>query len=331
MNTRYVSKSYLAKYKIEELPKKITILGNDKIKMFKELLDKLKRKNCTDAINIAVELHVSGHITNLLSKIIDYYVNNINLIQPRGILYIVKFYKYYSMYTPKYIRKHKLQIINNVCVRNFIVNMITLICGSNERKLLTLKKIPKEDFDMTRHKKKMVSSDLNKVMKFLKRNDPKDIIIPMSEIIICLTDERIIDREQKIIYWLSWLIEYEKVYHDGNLETEYRDVDFIESKYTRDFLWIIWEMLKTCISKDILVYINNLEYIYKQNFTRGSRKKRISFLILAILMYINPMPKIKIPLDPIESSLFKKMQYETLLVNVRYLELYRRVEIQNIS
>ena len=331
MNTRYISKSYLTKYKIEELPKKLTVLGNNKIRMFKELIDKLKRKNSTDAINIAVELHVSGYISTLLSKIIGYYIDNINLIQPRGILYISKFYKYYSIYTPKYIRKNKLEIINNLCVRNFIVNMITLICGSNERKLLSLKKIPKEDFDMSRHKNKMFSTDLNKVKKFLRRNDPKDIIIPMSEIITCLEDERILDREQKIIYWISWLMEYEKIYHDGNLEIEYRDVEYIENKYSIDFLWIIWEMLKTCISKEILVYINNLEYIYKQNFTRGCRRKRITFLILAILLYINPMPKIKIPLEPIEKTLLKKMQYETLLINIRYLELYRRVEIQNIS
>ena len=54
-------------------------------------------------------------------------------------------------------------------------------------------------------------------------------------------------------------------------------------------------------------------------------------LIAAILLYINPMPKIKIPLEPIEKTLLKKMQYETLLINIRYLELYRRVEIQNIS
>ena len=329
---RFIDKQYRISYNIEDLPKKFTVLDNSKSKSLVLLGKHLNQKNTQGAINIAVELVFSGYFDPVIKKIIDIYIKSINLAQPRGILYISEFYKYYNnRYDKTDKRKKKIEIVNDQKIKNFVSNLITLICGSNQRDLLKLVKISNNDFDLTRKKGSLVSKNLSLVRKYLHSADNKNIIIPLSEIITLFTVHYIKGREQKIVYWISWLLEYEKVFHGGNLEIGFRDVDGIENKYTKDFLWIIWKMLKASVKEpDTEKYILSLEYIYKHDFTPASRKKRTSFLIFAILIYINPMPRLTIPIPPIDPMLFKQMQYETLLVNIKYYALKKKLLINNL-
>ena len=122
----------------------------------------------------------------------------------------------------------------------------------------------------------MVSKNLSLVRKYLHSADNKNIVIPLSEIITLLTVHYIKGREQKIIYWISWLLEYEKVFHKGNLEIGFRDVPGIENKYTKDFLWIIWKMLNSCVkSQDTKKYIS-IEGLEHLN-SRFQKKAHITF------------------------------------------------------
>uniref|UniRef100_A0A6C0B614 Uncharacterized protein n=1 Tax=viral metagenome TaxID=1070528 RepID=A0A6C0B614_9ZZZZ len=329
---RFLDKQYRISYNIDDLPKKFTVLDNSKSKSLTLLGKNLNQKNTQGSINIAIELVFSGYFESVIKKIIEVYIKNINLAQPRGILYISEFYKYYNnRYDKSDKKKKKIEIINDQKIKNFVSNLITLICGSNQRDLLKLVKISNKDFDLSKKRGSMVSKNLSLVRKYLHSADNKNIVIPLSEIITLLTVHYIKGREQKIIYWISWLLEYEKVFHKGNLEIGFRDVPGIENKYTKDFLWIIWKMLNSCVkSPDTKKYISSLEQIYKHNFTPGSRKKRTSLLILAILIYINPMPRLASPIPSIDPMLFKQMQYETLLVNIKYFALKKKLLINNL-
>ena len=328
----FLDKKYQISYNIDDLPEKITVLENSKTKSLSELQKSLNQKNTQKSINLAIELVFSGYYDAVIKKIVDFYIKNVNLVQPRGILYISEFYKYYNLkYDKSDRRKKKIEIINDQKVKNFVSNLITLICGSNQRKLLTLVKISEHDFNLNNKKASMVSKNLTLIAKYLHSADPKIIIIPLSEIITLLKVNNIKEREQKIIYWISWLFEYEKIYHKGNLETDYREISGIERKYTKDFLWIIWKMLKASVNnRDTKKYISSLEYIYKYDFTPSSRKRRIQFLIFAILLYINPMPQLPNPIPEIDSLLFKEMQYEVLLVNIKYFALKKKLLIEGL-
>ena len=329
---QFLDKQYKVSYNIEDLPKKFTVLDNSKSKSLSLLAKNLNQKNTQNSINIAVELVFSGYYEPVIKKIIDFYIKNINMAQPKGILYISEFYKYYNnRYDKTDKRKKKIEIINDQKVKNFVSNLITLICGSNQRNLLNLVKISSKDFDLSKKKSSLVSKNLTLISKYLHQADNKNIIIPLSEIITLFKIHYIKGREQKIVYWISWLIEYERVFHNGNLDIGYRDVTGVENKYTKDFLWIIWKMLKESVkTHDTKKYISSLEYIYKYNFTPSSRKKRIALLIFAILIYINPMPKLAVPMPPINQMLFKQMQYETLLVNIKYYALKKKLLIENL-
>ena len=198
----------------------------------------MNQHDSNKAIQPAIELHISGFFDNLLAKINQFYFNEVNLGQPKAILYLDNFLKYYySKYTFKIKKNNPLKIVNDIQIRNFILFFITLICGSKNRKILKLVKIQDDDFNLKNKKSKLISRDLTNVMKFLHTNDPKNIIIPMSEIINLLLKKDFIDREQKIIYWISWILEYEKKYHSKNLLVQYRDVDGIDIKNTPKTLY----------------------------------------------------------------------------------------------
>ena len=73
------------------------------------------------------------------------------------------------------------------------------------------------------------------------------------------------------------------------------------------------------------------QLLNKYNYTKGSRKKKVSLVIFAILLHINPLPKIEMPILRIKSELFKKTQRESLYVNQRYLQIFRHKEtLENI-
>ena len=49
-----------------------------------------------------------------------------------------------------------------------------------------------------------------------------------------------------------------------------------------------------------------------------------------MLIYVNPMPRLATPIPSIDSHLFKDMQYETLLVNIKYFALKKKLLIESL-
>ena len=279
---------------------------------------------------MGIELHISGFFDNLLSKLTVFYFNEVNLAQPTAVLYLDKFLKYYyEKYTFSIKKNNPLAIVNDIKIRNFICFFITLLCGSSSRKNIKLVKIEKEDFDLKKKKKKLISRDLTNVLKFIDKKDPKNIIIPMSEIINLLINKSIIDREQTIVYWLSWIFEYEKKYHGKNLLVQYRDIPDVDIKYGKDFIWIIWQMLHRTCPPAFKKIVTSLERIYKYKYTRGSKRTRINIVLTAIILIVNPVPKIVKPIPPITSVLFRRCQTESLKSNLMYLVFFQKIAIIN--
>lgn len=330
-SNKNVNKMFLATYNIDLIIKNETIFCNKKKTQLSTLTKSLNQKNTRGAISLVVELHSSGYFLSVFRKLMTYYISNINLVQPRGILYLSDFIDYYKSLARGTEKKFPLRIINDMSIRNFLISFVTIICGSNQRNLLKLIKITTVDFDLKLRKKYLVSDNLHGVRKYIEVADPKEIIIPMNEIITILINKDIIDGEQKIIFWISWLFEYEKRFHRGELLVSRREIIGIDEKYYTDFIWIIWEMIKDVAAEYLIKYILSLENIFKYNYTRGSRKRKINLLIVAILLHINPLPKIQMPVARMGRDLFKKMQKESLYVNQRYLQVFKhKYTIENI-
>ena len=214
---------------------RMTILNvNEQLKQF---VKSINQRNIKNSIYYAVELHISGYFDNVLAKLTNVYFNEINLAQPKGAIYLCQFLDYYnSKYTYSMKKNHPLALINDIRIRNFMCFFISLCCLSNQRKLPKIIKINSEDFDLKRRKKGLISKNLTLVSKYITKDDPKEIIIPLSEIANLIKRKDIIDREQTIIYWLSWLFEYEKKYHNNNLLVKHRNIPKVDNKYCRFYM-----------------------------------------------------------------------------------------------
>lgn len=321
---KYLPKQYISTFDISEIDNKETILGNEKKLIIKKLNTGIQNRNITDALNSAIELHCSGYFDIVFKKLLNHYYNEINMAQPQFIQYISSFSKYYkSKYDCKSKSTHPLSIVNDMCIRNFVCFFTTLLTMSSQRKLLKLVKIKQEDFIMSKHKSKLITTDLSLVYKFINKTEPKEIIIPISEICHYLKNTSLLDREHKIIYWLSWLLEYEKIYHNKNLLVDVRDIKGVSDKYHRDFIWIIWNIIKHFTNNQNQSYINSLHELFIDNYTRAMKRSRLNLVIIAILVIINPLPSIKFPLEPISEDQYKQSTIHALKCNKYYLALFK--------
>lgn len=128
---------------------------------------------------------------------------------------------------------------------------------------------------------------------------------------------------------MTWLFEYEKIYHNKNLLVAERSVKGIDKKYHKDFIWIIWTIIK-------YHYNDNKEYIYKlfdlytNNFTKSSRKSKSNLVITAILIIVNPLPKINYPIETLKLEQYKNASLHELRCNDYYLKLFQNIIYQSV-
>jgi hypothetical protein len=330
---KYFPKQFISQFNPVELGKNQTLLDNDKKTMFKKLTTGIVNRNITDAINASIELHCSGYIDNVIQKLSLYYFNEINIAQLQGIKYIHTFMKYYNdKYAYKIKKTHPLLLVNDIVIRNFISFFVVIMLTSNQRKLVKLPKINIEDFDLGKKKdnKELISTTLHLVYKFVHRNEPKEIIIPLSEICHLLQSTSFVDREHKIIYWIAWLLEYEKVYHNNNLLVGSRPVPGIDSKYHKDFIWIVWNIIKNYANDNNKEMIQQLFELYTANYTRGTKRSRANLLILAVLLIVNPTPSVQYPISPLSQDQYAKSCTHCMRTNQYYLKLFQHKVLSGI-
>ena len=58
---------------------------------------------------------------------------------------------------------------------------------------------------------------------------------------------------QDAIYWVAWLIQWEKINKKKKVkfEIECRDIDSVDPKYCKDPIWLLWEMIfYECTERD---------------------------------------------------------------------------------
>ena len=121
--------------------------------------------------------------------------------------------------------------------------------------------------------------------KIFKRNDPLELRIPINELIFNIKNRNL----NTSIYWLTWVIEYDKkISKKEKLCCNVRNIENIEDKYKTDVSWLIWNAIFSCCDNNTF-YIEQIKYlyqIYKINFTKSKKNSRISLLIHSILLIV---------------------------------------------
>ena len=332
MENKYINPQYILKYDIKNIPKNSTISNKSKTICLNNLIRNIEQKNSTDAVKNAIDIHLSGYIDNLINKLVMYYFNSINIANLAIINYLDEFLEfYYNKYNYNNKKNNPLMVINDIKIRNFIVFFINLCILSSNKTIPKIIKLDNTHFNLSKCKKKIFSKNLKLISKYISDlSDPKikNLIIPLSEIVNILDQmDKIHESDQKILYWISWLYEYEKSYNHGNyISIPSKHKLYLDTKYNNDFIWIIWRMLIDYSKSKNKGYILKLFRLFKFKYTKGAKRSKSNILITALFILIDPIPKINYPIK-LKDDIFIESAKESLRSNHYYYNFYKNLNL----
>ena len=259
--------------------------------VFKLLYSQIKNQNIDNSNHWCAELIISGHLVELFENIIEFYITEISIKNPKYIIYL---WKQYEQFTDIVNSLDDILEARNVLeIRNMFIDVITTITLSNQYTLPKIEKVNISEISQISNIRILFpSKDL--LIPFLKSNDISQIVIPVNEILNHIKTPRNSSSDM-VIYWLSWLVmwetEYFKKNNIGGLSE--RPNDKIEKIYWRDFIWLLWEIViqeANLKNNNIIVEIVNKSYrFYVYYHNKKNKFKKIYFLIYSILILIRPL------------------------------------------
>jgi hypothetical protein len=293
-----MNETYIVTIPFGTIDKQCTHLGNATKDAVKDLKTAYSNKDIDVVKQKSVELHVSGtkHFKKWVEVALTTYFTSVHRSVPHCIGIINSFYKRYQRIDDDYM------MTNDQMIRNFVFYLNWIITHSDRKdgsdKLMQLLKMEKDDYNLTllRHNNFLVSRNLDAINPFLIAGDPKELILPLSEISVLLSDPATDKREFKLCYWASWIIHYEKLYHKGSLTVPSRQTTELESaigssamaKVATDWIVIVFHLFihytKTYpndVKRTIIQLIELFTTIYK-----GKKKKLEYILYVTMIRWI---------------------------------------------
>jgi len=300
---------------------KKTFSGYKKTSVFTELNNCLIDSRIDNILYWTAEIHCSGYIDILWDKIFIFMSKNININNPELPTYIFKHYIYYSKILKKIRFDNKLLHLRNAQEsRNQLFDIMITFALSKKISLPKIPKIFNQDFLLENIMYKLNAKNTHHIKKIMKNNDPKELLLPLNELIFNIQKKNMNDS----IYWISWILSYEKYLAKSGkkITCSVRCIKDIEKKYYDDISWLIWNTIFYCCDQNKFTnQIKSIYQIYKINFTKSKKNTRIHLFIHAILLIIEKVDstiplkiKSKINTNNINeiNNLYKKIQYDKL-------------------
>ena len=288
---------------------KNTFNGYKKTEVFTELKKNILSGNIEKSVLWGCELHCSNYTNVLYNKLVSIYIKEVNKANLKILPIVFNNLKYFQN------NKKNVDLRNNQYFRNNISDLICLLTFSNKYKLPKLPKILSEDFNMKNNKSKMLSKNLNYIKHFIKPEDNKNIIIPISEIALNLYNKGISKSLENCLFWTSWIISYEKNFQKKNMKCALRHIKDIPVKLQNDFTWLLWEIILN-ISEYKHEYIQLLYKMYVFDFKKSTKTQKIDLIILAYMLIIDVVPNIDYDTPLILDS--KNIDRIKIIANINY-------------
>lgn len=253
------------------------------------------------ACYLAYQLLVSGHLKSLWDKL-----QSIAYKQVRN-PELLKWIYYKNRELLRLINQYKrpeelLPIRNSQLVRNIITEFVVILTTSAKKdKIELLKKKPSTaSFDISRFYTELKNKDNYIVKDVTGPNDTQEVCYVANELAHSLINKNI----QKALYWIEWLIQWEKqnIKKFKKFEVQSREINGIESKYQRNIIWLIWcvilfvkslsqDKLQTFYGKQYDKLDETLDFIwmsYLYEWKPAIRNKKMILIYLYVNYLLNP-------------------------------------------
>jgi hypothetical protein len=168
----------------------------------------------------------------------------------------------------------------------------------------------------------IISKNLFHINQFIDSNDPREILLPLSEICEILQRQNNNTEKEKensiinLVYWFSWLLYYERTFHKGNWLVQPRNFTYLDEKYRNHWIAIFLEILIHYSSQyPVLVKKYILYLIHSYCILYNSKNKRtfapLILMVFKLLIYPYNLPHI-------DQELFSKAYAYSLQCNFHY-------------
>jgi hypothetical protein len=263
-----------------------TFSGFQKNDVISALFKSIDQGKIENALYWCSEGIISGYIMKIWEKLLNYSFKIVHINNPRLCIFLYKKNNIIFNQIKRLNIKNKdyLVLRNSQMIRNLLADIIvTIITSEKKLKFDKLIKIKEEDFNI----KNKLQANLNILPSHILRfDDPEEFKIIMNEIFFHLKNQ--LSGYDKAIYWIIWLLEWEKKHkkQKENWKIPKRNIDIKKDKDKCDFIWIIWEIifeeLKCRDNKLLKTIIKVLYSLFIYEYTSGKRTERMFIIYNAI-------------------------------------------------
>lgn len=209
-------------------------------------------------------------------------------------LYLSRMYERFAPMEERYSIRNMTDIRNNSEVRQLICEVSAAAALCKKSKLPTLPKIkPEHDFTPAVIQEMLKAPSNAYARSIMKQEDPMELFVPVNELLYSLRE-----RDSKSLYWVSWILAYASKYRSEKkeyLSCAYRSNDYVEDQYLRSPIWIIWACIREVANPQVTEYTDTLFRMYCLRWAKGDLKRRLPFLITAIIYICEPLDLYPVP------------------------------------
>jgi hypothetical protein len=260
---------------------KFTFSGHLRTHVFKVLDENIKLGHADYTCYWVLELMCSGLIHSCWNTLFLSAASHINRGAPQVFLYLTRMYERFAPVEQQYSVMTMTDIRNNSEARQILCEVGACLALTRKAKLPTLPTIkPPHDFNPIVIQENLKAPSNSYARTIMKQEDPMELYVPINEFAYCLKPE---NRDSiRALYWVSWILKYAAKYKEDQktyLICAYRSNDYVEEKFLRSPIWILWAV----VLESTNITIEALYKMYCLRWSQGDMKKRIPFLITAIL------------------------------------------------
>lgn len=272
---------------------KFTFSGHLRSHVYKVLDETIKLGHADYACYWALELLCSGLVHSLWNTLFHSAAIHLNRAAPNAFLYLVQKYEEFAPHEGRYSVMNMTDIRNNADVRYLMCEVAATLALTRKSKIPAFPKIkPEHDFaDVVVHEN-LKAPSATYARPIMKEEDALSLFVSINELAYCLRPET--KDTTRALYWVAWILKYvayHKKYNKVEFTFSFRPNTYVEDKHLRLPIWLIWEVIwnatRTSPQQTTLTpYIDALYKMYCLRWTPGDMKKRLPFLLNAIL-FIN--------------------------------------------
>ena len=218
----------------------ITFSKFQKSKARLELIKSLCDEKIENACYWSAEFICAGHYLDLWDIIILYAYKYIHSGNPKLTLYLNMRYNNFITILHNGYNSNILAMRNNNKIRKLFCEVMCVLCYSTRKNIISDVKLNKDDsYDLTSMSEKFKAPSVQYVNVILKEDDPKELIIPINELVYNLVNKSIIN----VYYWYEWVIEYENICKKKKKKCVCQNRSFAPNGHIHDIIWIIWDII----------------------------------------------------------------------------------------